>query len=44
MGFQIARLQMRCGERIDWTYVLGLELTDPGFDYSVLRFPRKSGQ
>lgn len=22
--------------RIDWKYVLGLELTDPGFDYSVL--------
>ena len=22
--------------RIDWTYALGLELTDPGFDYSVL--------
>jgi transposase len=22
--------------RIDWTYLLGLELTDPGFDYSVL--------
>jgi transposase len=21
---------------IDWKYVLGLELTDPGFDYSVL--------
>jgi transposase len=23
--------------RIDWKYVLGLELTDEGFDYSVLR-------
>jgi transposase len=23
--------------RIDWQYALGLELTDPGFDYSVLR-------
>lgn len=22
--------------RLDWKYVLGLELTDPGFDYSVL--------
>jgi transposase len=22
--------------RLDWTYALGLELTDPGFDYSVL--------
>jgi transposase len=22
--------------RIDWKYVLGLDLTDPGFDYSVL--------
>ena len=22
--------------RIDWKYMLGLELTDPGFDYSVL--------
>ncbi len=22
--------------RIDWKYVLGMELTDPGFDYSVL--------
>lgn len=22
--------------RIDWKYVLGLELTDPGFDFSVL--------
>jgi transposase len=22
--------------RIDWKYVLGLEITDPGFDYSVL--------
>jgi transposase len=22
--------------RIDWTYVLGLELTDPGFDHSIL--------
>src|SRR5207247_5929599 len=22
--------------RIDWKYVLGLELSDPGFDYSVL--------
>jgi transposase len=22
--------------RIDWKYALGLELTDPGFDYSVL--------
>ena len=22
--------------RIDWTYLLGLELTDPGFDFSVL--------
>jgi transposase len=22
--------------RIDWKYLLGLELTDPGFDYSVL--------
>ncbi len=22
--------------RIDWKYVLGLELDDPGFDYSVL--------
>ncbi|MFD7057299.1 transposase [Streptomyces mirabilis] len=23
--------------RIDWNYALGLELDDPGFDYSVLR-------
>ena len=23
-------------ERIDWKYALGLELTDPGFDFSVL--------
>ena len=23
-------------ERIDWKYALGLELTDPGFDYSLL--------
>src|SRR5688500_1003943 len=22
--------------RIDWTYLLGLELSDPGFDFSVL--------
>lgn len=22
--------------RIDWQYVLSLELTDPGFDFSVL--------
>ena len=22
--------------RIDWKYLLGLELTDPGFDFSVL--------
>ena len=22
--------------RIDWKYALGLELSDPGFDYSVL--------
>src|SRR5918997_6532864 len=22
--------------RIDWTYALGLELSDPGFDFSVL--------
>jgi transposase len=22
--------------RIDWTYVLGLELTDPGFDHTIL--------
>jgi transposase len=22
--------------RIDWEYLLGLELTDPGFDYSIL--------
>lgn len=22
--------------RIDWKYALGLELTDPGFDFSVL--------
>src|SRR4051812_32495250 len=27
--------------RIDWKYALGLELTDPGFDFSVLcRVPR----
>ncbi|QXJ25971.1 transposase [Actinomadura graeca] len=25
---------VRC--RIDWKYALGLELTDPGFDHSVL--------
>lgn len=26
--------------RIDWKYLLGLELTDPGFDFSVLsEFP-----
>jgi transposase len=24
-------------ERIDWKYTLGLELTDPGFDFSVLQ-------
>jgi transposase len=23
--------------RLDWKYALGLELTDPGFNYSVLR-------
>ena len=23
--------------RIDWKYLLGLDLTDPGFDFSVLR-------
>jgi transposase len=23
--------------RIDWKYLLSLELTDPGFDFSVLR-------
>ncbi len=23
-------------ERIDWKYALGLELTDPGFDFSLL--------
>lgn len=30
--------------RIDWKYLLGLELTDPGFDHSVLceRVPRPS--
>lgn len=22
--------------RLDWKYALGLELTDPGFDFSVL--------
>lgn len=22
--------------RIDWKYVLGLELSDPGFDFSIL--------
>lgn len=22
--------------RIDWKYLLGLELSDPGFDYSIL--------
>ena len=22
--------------RIDWKYLLGLDLTDPGFDFSVL--------
>ena len=22
--------------RIDWKYLLGLELTDPGFDFSIL--------
>ena len=22
--------------RLDWNYLLGLELTDPGFDHSVL--------
>ncbi|MGC0407655.1 transposase [Streptomyces sp. SAI-163] len=28
--------------RIDWKYALGLELTDPGFDYSVLsEFPTR---
>jgi transposase len=29
-----AALAVRC--RIDWKYCLGLELTDPGFDHSVL--------
>ncbi|MGP4030356.1 transposase [Actinomadura sp. 3N407] len=29
-----AALAVRC--RIDWKYALGLELTDPGFDHSVL--------
>lgn len=29
-----AALAVRC--RIDWKYCLGLELGDPGFDYSVL--------
>ena len=28
-------------ERIDWKYALGLELTDPGFDASVLCAFRK---
>ena len=28
-------------ERIDWKYCLGLELTDPGFDYSLLSEFRK---
>ncbi len=27
--------------RIDWKYVLGLELTDQGFDFSVLSDWRK---
>ena len=27
--------EMVCG-RLDWKYLLGLELTDPGFDFSVL--------
>lgn len=28
--------------RLDWKYLLGLELTDPGFDYSVLsEFPQR---
>lgn len=27
--------------RVDWKYALGLELTDPGFDYSVLSTHRK---
>ena len=26
----------RCASTLDWKYVLGLELTDPGFDFSVL--------
>ena len=27
--------------RIDWKYLLGLEVTDPGFDYSILSRFRK---
>ncbi|MGQ4484086.1 transposase [Streptomyces sp. SAS_276] len=30
--------------RIDWKYGLGLELDDPGFDYSVLRVPGPAGR
>ena len=26
--------------RIDWKYALGLELTDPGFDQTVLKYFR----
>jgi hypothetical protein len=26
--------------RIDWKYALGLELTDPGFDHTVLSTAR----
>ena len=29
-------LSVAVRSRIDWKYVLGLELTDPGFDFSVL--------
>lgn len=29
-------LSVAVHSRIDWKYVLGLELTDPGFDFSVL--------
>jgi hypothetical protein len=32
------------GERMDWKYSLGLELTDPGFDFSVVRISSASGR
>jgi transposase len=35
-GFTDRQAANAMRERIDWKYALGLELTDPGFDFSVL--------